>query len=169
LSKRDTLAAVLRSSIARSLPEGWLYLPKRELQASTECIFIGDEEYDSDDLEAAAAALGFPNEGLDKHDLEAVCSSAIALDANASDALLVRAFVYYLRFDAFLPSIGASDPPPRDQVLLGLDREFYESLGQEAEGTFCRREGCERGSVYLSAFCRKHHFENVRKRPCPFE
>ena len=167
---KGKLSGFLRSSIARSLPEGWLYLSERELSPSTECVFLTDE--DSDDiegLESKAALLGFPVEGLDTQTLEDVCAGALALDPRASDTLLVRAFDYYRRFDAFLPSIDAGNPPSHEEVLLRLDRQFYDSLGNERPGTACRREGCDRGAVYLSAFCRKHHFENVRERPCPFE
>ena len=49
------------------------------------------------------------------------------------------------------------------------DREFYDRLGPERESTRCRREGCERGTVALSVFCRRHEFENLQQRPCPFD
>jgi len=33
-----------------------------------------------------------------------------------------------LRFDAFLPSPGAPDPPPWEETQLKLDRQFYTAL-----------------------------------------
>jgi hypothetical protein len=49
------------------------------------------------------------------------------------------------------------------------DRDFYDCLGDERPLVPCRAEGCTRGSVPLSVFCRRHHFENVKGRPCPFD
>lgn len=166
-----TLADYLRSLLTSDLPDGWLHLPHRNLAETTVCLFIpsDDAEEDEDATAAKAAELGFPIEGLDNQTMQDLARGALLLDPDASDALLVRAFLYYHRFDAFLPSIDAPDPPAPEQALLKMDRDFYDSLGPESQDMRCRREGCTRGTVYLSAFCRKHHFENVRKRPCPFE
>lgn len=170
MSIMGKLPEFLHSSIARSLPEGWLYLRQGEVTISTECLFLTEQDYDDDqDVETKAAALGFPVEGLDNQTLESVCEGALSLTPNASDDLLVRAFDYYRRFDAFLPGPDAENPPSPNEVILSLDRQFYDSLGMEVMGTACRHGGCGRGAVRLSAFCRKHHFENVRKRLCPFE
>jgi hypothetical protein len=49
-----------------------------------------------------------------------------------------------------------------------MDRKFYDSLGEERPDCRCQHEGCLRGSVRFSVFCRPHHFENVTKKPCPF-
>jgi hypothetical protein len=48
------------------------------------------------------------------------------------------------------------------------DRAFYDCLGAERPTIPCRDDGCTRGSISLSVFCRRHHFENVKGRPCPF-
>ena len=172
-----TVPAYLRSLLTTDLPDGWLYLPEGELAETTICMFIpsADVGWDQNEVENGdeglrqAAQLGFPVEGLDTQTMQDVARGALMLNPRASDALLVRAFTYYLRFDAFLPSIDAPDPPPPEQALLKYDRDFYESLGPESSEMGCRREGCDHGTVYLSAFCRKHHFENVRLRPCLFE
>lgn len=55
------------------------------------------------------------------------------------------------------------------EAQLASDRRFYEALGSERAANPCRADGCVRGSVAFSVFCRQHHFENVMKRPCPFE
>ena len=75
---------------------------------------------------------------------------------------------YYIRFDAYPETLNAPDPPPADEILRRLDGEFCERLGAEDSMKPCRREGCNRGAVKLSVFCRRHHFENVQKRPYPF-
>jgi hypothetical protein len=63
--------------------------------------------------------------------------------------------------------------PERDEQLrewqLRQDREFYEVLGRERPSIPCRTEGCTRGAIQFSVLCRVHHFESVKKRPCPFQ
>ena len=157
---------MIRSAANDELPVGWLFLPRGEITAHTECVLLED---DVDDLESIAAALGFPEEGLETGDLKAIFQGAEQLVANPSDSVLVRAFTYYLKFDAYLPSIDAPDPPPPEVGQVELDRKFYQSLGTEREGVVCRKAGCGRGAVALSIFCRPHHFESVKRRPCPFQ
>ncbi|MCC5849960.1 MAG: hypothetical protein JJU29_17885 [Verrucomicrobia bacterium] len=55
-----------------------------------------------------------------------------------------------------------------EQIVRGIQREFYDSLGPELIGSKCGREGCVRGTIKFSVFCRPHHFENVRNEICPF-
>lgn len=55
-----------------------------------------------------------------------------------------------------------------EEATKFVDRKFYDSLGPEQSGVCCQHSGCSRGSVRFSLFCRVHHFENVRRRPCPF-
>jgi hypothetical protein len=52
--------------------------------------------------------------------------------------------------------------------LLTQDRAFYESLGAERTDTACGTAGCSRGAIERSVLCRVHHFQSIRKRPCPF-
>jgi len=47
-------------------------------------------------------------------------------------------------------------------------REFFEELGEERQGVPCRSEGCPRGAIDQSVFCRVHHYEMIKKEPCPF-
>jgi hypothetical protein len=49
------------------------------------------------------------------------------------------------------------------------DLEFYDALGPERADTACRNDGCPRGRIAQSAFCRVHHFESVTGRACPFQ
>jgi|SRR5579871_4543779 len=163
---RGRVAGMIRLAANDELPPGCLFLPEGEIKADTECVLLADTE--TDDLENTGATLGFPVAGLETDDLKSIFHGAQRLIANPSDSVLVRAFNYYLEFDAYLPSIDAPDPPSPEKVLDARDRQFYQSLGAEREGTLCRKAGCERGSVALSVFCRTHHFESVKKRPCPF-
>jgi hypothetical protein len=48
------------------------------------------------------------------------------------------------------------------------DLAFFESLGDEANEMLCSREGCSNGRIKLSVMCRRHHFEMVKKKACPF-
>jgi hypothetical protein len=59
--------------------------------------------------------------------------------------------------------------PPSNEFRRRLDREFYDILGAERANQFCREEGCDRGAIEHSLFCRVHHFEMVKRRPCPFD
>lgn len=81
---------------------------------------------------------------------------------------LVEALVYYVRFDAHLPEVGAPDPPAVSKAQLRRDRAFYDTLGPERAEVPCRAAGCKRGAIALSVFCRVHHFRQVTGRACPF-
>jgi hypothetical protein len=48
------------------------------------------------------------------------------------------------------------------------DRAFYDVLGDERADVRCQEPGCARGAISQSVLCRPHHFEMVKKRPCPF-
>lgn len=166
---RKSLPDMLKAAADKSLPHGWVYLPDGEVTIATTCILISDEAYaEADELEQIGHRLGFPREGLHTQTIEDLCDVAARLTDVPDESVYVEAFRYYWKFDAYLPALNAPDPPSLDVVLQELDREFYNSLGEERTGTNCRREGCERGAVDMSAFCRKHHFEMVRKRPCPY-
>jgi hypothetical protein len=169
---RMTMSEMFVAATRGTLPQGWLYLPDAELTPASACLLITDEAHfreDDSDPENLGAPFGFPIESLDTDTIEQVCHSAKLFCDQPSDELYLRAFDYYCRFDAFLPAADAPDPPPIDVVREKLDREFYTSLGPERAGSRCRREGCERGAVNMSAFCAKHHFEMIYKRPYLFE
>ena len=165
-----SLREVLKAAASRRLAEGWVYLPDEDITISSDCILITDEaDYDEFEIEAVGKRLGFPREGLDTQTIEDVCDWTKRLRASPDDDLYLQAFIYYWKFDAFLPAVDAPDPPPREVVLEMLDREFYLSLGEERAASPCRREGCGRGAVNMSVLCGKHHFEMVHKRPYLFE
>lgn len=160
------LGAMLLAAARQNLPKGWLYLAEGPLTVNSDAVLIPYDSYDVDeDVSAIARQMGFPVEGLDTDDLEQVCESALHLQSDPDDQAYLRAFLYFLKFDAFLPGLNSGDPPSNDE----RDRAFFDSLGEERLDHQCRREGCVRGSVMLSVFCRVHHFQNVFGRPYPFD
>ena len=78
-----------------------------------------------------------------------------------------------LERQAWLPGNGWRPDPEREARLATAQREadraFYLSLGAERADTRCKHEGCARGAVQWSVFCRPHHFESVGSTTCPFD
>ena len=142
-------------------------MPDGRLMPDSEALFLLDV---AEENEALARELGFPREGLATDDVESIYQVAVRdLAPELTDSQLVEAFEYYLAYDAFLPAFGAPSPPSREELLRLMDREFYDSLGEERAGTSCRTPDCSRATVHMSVFCRRHHFEIIRNRPCLFD
>lgn len=168
MTKRASLIELIKGAVEGTDPEGWMYLSARSLRPDTPALLHPHDENDGvEETEQLAAAAGFPHEGLETSDLRDIVLVLHRLTEDPTEDQIIRAFDYYLRFDAFLPALDAPDPPPADEIMRQLDQQFFESLGPEKEGTICRRGGCDRGIVDLSLFCATHHFENVWKRPSP--
>ncbi|UPT63860.1 MAG: hypothetical protein M0D54_04755 [Hyphomonadaceae bacterium JAD_PAG50586_4] len=99
-------------------------------------------------MENLAASLGFPKEGLSTGDLNSILLWTQQLaGADPSDDQPLHSYVYYLKFAAFLPSFGAADPPPPDEIKQRVDRQFCEKLGFERTDVACCEVGCSRGAV----------------------
>jgi hypothetical protein len=166
-SQRTTMRLALRAAAAGKLEQGWLFLASSETPTpDTPCLLVAAGA--DDDLEAIAAECGFPQEGLDTDTIEDTTKCARRFSNPPTDELLLESFVYYWRFDAWLPSPGAPDPPPWEEAKKLRDRAFFEALGEERREVPCRSEGCTRGAISQSVFCRVHHFEMIKKEPCPF-
>jgi hypothetical protein len=167
-----TLRDVLRAALAGDLPGGGVYLRgSGELQLDTPCLLLQDdpdEELDERGIPLAAVNQGFPLEGLDGATLQDTAEWARQFTDPPPDDLLLESYAYYLRFDAFLPSPGAPPPPPPVEIKHRSDLAFYDRLGLERSDQFCSKEGCRRGAVDQSIYCRVHHFEMVKGEPCPF-
>jgi len=73
-----------------------------------------------------------------------------------------------LAVELYFPE-GAEGVWPSPEALLRADRSFYELLGAERSDKPCRQADCPRGAISHSVLCRRHHFEMVRRRPCPFD
>ena len=170
----ESLEAVLSRAAEERLEAGWLFLATSEdLDLATESIVLPssavDEVAENDvGVPQAAMEAGCLVESLDSDTIVDLCNGARQLEDPPSTALLLEAFVYYWKFDAYLPYAGAPDPPPFEEIQAQADREFYEQMGEERPRTSCRKADCDRGTVNLSALCKKHHFEMVRGRACPF-
>jgi hypothetical protein len=63
----------------------------------------------------------------------------------------------------------ADAPSVEDDRQQRRDREFYDKLGPEDSTRKCKHEGCHRGVVRFSVLCRRHHFEMIEHRDCPFD
>lgn len=161
-----TVRQALRDAAGRQLEDGWIYFSASGNPGlDTVCLLVLSSE---DDTQSIAEELNYPYEGLDTPTIEDTASAAQQFQAAPSDELLLESFIYYWRFDAWLPEPGAPEPPPWEETKLKLDRDFFDQLGPEREDVPCRAKGCEKGAVDLSVFCRRHHFEMIRKYPCPF-
>lgn len=151
---------------------GWVYFREPgNPTLDTECLLVLDDDVDSNgEVPAEARVAGFLVEGLDTDSIRDCLLWAEQLEQQGNSTADLESFIYYWRFDAFLPYLGASEtpPPPPEVALLAFDREFYDSLGSENIETPCRHENCPRGVVKYSVFCRVHHFESIRKTNCPF-
>lgn len=167
--RKTTLALALRLALKNKLEDAWLYLQNNSTPtANSICLIIPDTDTELSS-EEIAASYGFHQEGLDTQTLEGVGFCAAQFQNPPSDELLVESFIYYWRFDAWLPKPGAPEPPPTEIIMLNEARKFYEILGPERTNVQCRAPGCNRGAISLSVFCRPHHFEMIRKTPCPFD
>lgn len=160
------MRCALRAAAAGSLDDGWLYFPQSDSPGlDTVCLLVTSDE---EDTQSIANGLGFPFEGLDTPTIEDTANAARQFHEQPSDELLLESFLYYWRFDAWLPEPGAPEPPPWEETKLKLDREFFESLGLERSDVSCKSDGCTKGAIQHSVFCLKHHFEMVKKEQCPF-
>jgi hypothetical protein len=169
------LRDILRK-VAETEPDLWLLLPGKfdQWTLDTEAVLINldalgiDPNTDSPILPVELVSKGF-RIILDTLAVADCVQWADRLSNSHSDTVRFESFIYYVRFDAFLPRIGAPDPPPWEVTQRQLDLEFYEKLGAEDPMRPCRRDGCGRGAIRNSVMCKQHHFEMVKRRPCPFD
>ena len=151
----------------------WLYIAgsPQDLTLQTESD-LGCSEID-DESDEEILPVGFADRGLrstiDVETLENCIMWAERLSGSHDNAAALDVIRYYIRFDTFPDSLNSPDPPSGDEILRRFDREFCDALGPEDSSKQCRRGGCNRGVVKLSLFCRRHHFENIRNRPYPFD
>jgi hypothetical protein len=151
----------------------WLYVaePIRQLTLETEAE-LGFPDIDESSGEEIAP-LGYAERGLqntiDMQSVESCIDWADHLSDSQDDKAVVHVLRYYILFDAWPDTLNAHDPPSPEESLRQIDREFCDKLGPEDATKQCRHVGCSRGVVKLSVFCRRHHFENIQKRPYPFD
>jgi len=163
--KKFKLRQALQLALVGGLDEGWLYLPDGvAVELETPCILVSADE----GAAQVASAHGFPREGLDTDDLLGTSRCAAQLIKNPPDELLLESFLYYWRFDAWLPAPGAPEPLTGEEAMRKMRHDFYVLLGDERRDVNCRRPACKRGAIKGSSMCRPHHYEMVRNEPCPF-
>jgi len=109
-----------------------------------------------------------PSDDSDRHLLAVSREEAVELWIALAEGRLEE-----VEARAWQPGIGYVRSPEGEAEMrtwqLEQDRVFYDMLGAERQTERCRTDGCTRGAVGLSVFCRRHHFEMVWKRPCPFD
>lgn len=168
----------LREALELSLhgkATGWLFLPSdfRHWTEDTIARFVDLDSLDVDPntdepiLPAECVSSGL-RETLDADTIAGCVRWADSLAGCCDPALRLKSFTYYVRFDAPLPAIDAGDPPPWEEIRKKLDLEFYDQLGPEDASQPCRYRGCKHGSVRFGVMCKRHHFEMIQKRDCPF-
>src|SRR5687768_3029062 len=112
------LEPLLELAWSRDEPRGWLYLPEdwRAWNASTLAYILQSEDDDDyERVESEARTKGYRCT-IDDQTLEDIVQAVhVYLKADSFQARL-EALTYYHRFDAFLPSIGAPDPPPWEEA-----------------------------------------------------
>jgi hypothetical protein len=165
-----TLREVFEMAKRRNIPEGWLYLPANSAwELETEGLLLDQEfeDKDRDEVPLVAKKQSLA-ETVDAETIVQVVDWADRLAGRRDDLARLDVFRYYCRFDAFPDRLGAPDPPPATEVRRLLDLKYFESLGAERPETKCQADGCDLGAIPMSVFCRRHHFEQIKKRPCPF-
>jgi Pentapeptide repeats (9 copies)/Pentapeptide repeats (8 copies) len=55
-----------------------------------------------------------------------------------------------------------------EKELLQLYQNFYDSLFENSNNQHCEHEGCSRNRVQNSVLCKKHYFEMIQRKECPF-
>jgi len=154
-------------------PELWLYLSGDDSQwtLDTEAVLFDPSEFDRH-MDESVLPESFIQRGLretlDALTVKACVEWADQLVGCPDDTVRLESFLYYYRFDAFLPKVGAPNPPPWEETRRKLDLEFYDKL-MEDQQRLCKHEGCGRRAVQFGIFCKRHHFEMIKSRACPFE
>ena len=154
--------------------EDWLLISGDgiDLGLDTDCalalIEIDEDSGDFEEIIPAELQERGLRSTIDYETVKASIDWGDRLAGRQDDVAAAEMIRYYIRFDSWPERLGAPDPPPAEEIIARLDLEFFDSLGPEREGTACRREGCSQGAVAFSAFCARHHFESIKKKPCPF-
>lgn len=169
-----TLLDVIKRVRSRRFDDAdWLYIAGSpvDLTLDTEAD-LGCGDFDEETDEEIAPA-GFDERGLhstiDVNTLSDCIDWADRLSGNTDDSAALDIIRYYIRFDAWPETLNAPDPPPPEESRRRFYRDFADKLGPEDESKQCRHEGCNRGVVNFSVFCRRHHFENIQNCPYPFD
>jgi hypothetical protein len=167
----ESLINILKRA-SNGLEEGWLYLPEGQTwNHEVEGVIIDIDELKDSEIGEDEEPLVAKDKGLvctlDSATIEDIVLAAQDLKPVLTNELLFESFRYYYDNDAFLPEPGFK-PLPNDELMLKIDRGFYDCLGNERKEVQCRNNVCERGAIEGSVYCKIHHFEMMQKKPCPF-
>ena len=121
---------ILRQATQKQ-PPAWLFLPDNywEWTLDTEAILV---DYLKPFLSTRKPRIRlfhrnwFPKfrETIDTQPIADCVGWADRLSGRDDDAVRFESLVYYIRFDAFLPRIGAPEPPPAEEIMRNADLEF---------------------------------------------
>ena len=167
----DSVRNILRLASGK-LENGWLYLPNGKLWGlDTLGIIINIDELEQSEVGEDDEPIFAIDNGLvstlESAAIEDIVSFAKSIRVKVTDEFLLESFLYYYEYDAFLPEPGFK-PPSREESEYKHSREFYESLGNERPNERCKKADCSRGAIERGVFCKIHHFEMIKKKPCPF-
>lgn len=148
---------------------GWLYIAG----ASVDLSLTTDAELGCPNFDEEIESAGFAEDNLrptiDIRTLTDCIEWADRLSGSNDDNAVLDIIRYYIRFDAWPETLNTPGPPPPEESIRNLDRQFADQLGPEDQSKPCRHDDCDRGTVTLSVFCHRHHFESIQNRPYPFD
>lgn len=162
------LRTVLRAALVTKVDAGWFHLRPGWDSSLDEMILLIPGEPDP----RVAARYGYFRAEQNMQLIEECAEWTRRFAPEPDDDLLVGVFRFRMNVGAWPPQDWFLPPElaARFKVLKEKEeRKLYRALGAERPHVSCRREGCRRGAITASLFCRSHHFEMLLHRPCPFD
>src|SRR5437016_5906076 len=115
MTLRDVFHAVTKRQ-----PDAWLFLPSESStwNLDSDAILINPEYDDATDEQVLPEVVKQNDlrETIDTQTIADCVRWADRLAGRADDLVRLESFLYYVRWDAFLPKIGAPDPPPIEET-----------------------------------------------------
>lgn len=166
------LREVFQAALRGEMVAGWIFLPNTSnITLDVLCMVVPDDddaEVDERGIPLEASRRGFVKEGLNRDMIEDVIAWARRFKNPPTVDVIFEGYQYYLAHDALPAHPGAEKPALPSDILLTQDRRFYDSLGGPSD-IECEASGCQRMAITMSTRCRRHHFEMVTGRSCPFD
>ena len=75
--------------------------------------------------------------------------------------------LYWL--DEKFQAYGEATYEPPAEFYRQLDQNWWAKLGDEIGPETCSTDSCQRKRLALSVKCRRHHYEMIMNRECPFD
>ncbi len=156
----DNLDLIINKAKSGQLPKGFIYLPDNyEWNLNSPCVIANID--DASIFKSSGLTYTFASWFISE-----IIEKASAIQKPLLNETIVKAMIYYLEYEVFLPDLEATPPI---EIQIDEDLLFYDSLGLERIEVNCKNLYCKRGAIKGSAFCRTHHFEMVLKKACRFQ